>query len=76
MGRSSSRPVSLYPLNQVGVLMARYKVPDRSFINNSLVEAGSIVEYNGDAPGSEWELVEEGSKKEKTSSQKRESGKK
>lgn len=38
--------------------MARYRIPERSYINSSIVEAGEIIEYNGDFPGSEWELIE------------------
>lgn len=28
--------------------MAKYKVLERSFINNAIVEAGEIVEYDGE----------------------------
>ncbi|MEN9709576.1 hypothetical protein [Caudoviricetes sp.] len=34
--------------------MAKYRVKERSFINNSIVEEGEIVEYSG-RPGSNLE---------------------
>lgn len=37
--------------------MPKYKVLAKSFINNSIVEEGDIVEYDG-KPGSNLELVE------------------
>jgi len=36
--------------------MAKYRVLEKSFINNAIVEAGVIVEYAG-KPGSNLELV-------------------
>lgn len=36
--------------------MAQYKVLEKSFIGNSLVEAGAIVEYDGE-PGPNLEAV-------------------
>lgn len=44
--------------------MAQYKVLEKSFINGSLVEAGAIVEYDGEAADN-LELIEE-KKKEAT----------
>jgi len=38
--------------------MAKYKVLEKSFINGSLVEAGAVVDYEGDASGN-LELIEE-----------------
>lgn len=37
--------------------MAQYKVLAKSFINNSIVEEGAIVEYDG-KPGTNLELIE------------------
>lgn len=37
--------------------MPKYKVLAKSFINNSIVEEGDIVDYDG-KPGSNLELVE------------------
>ena len=37
--------------------MPKYKVLAKSFINNSIVEEGDVVEYDG-KPGSSLELVE------------------
>lgn len=37
--------------------MAKYRVLTKSFINNTIVEAGDVVEYDG-KPGSNLELVE------------------
>lgn len=37
--------------------MAKYRVLSKSFINNAIVEAGDVVEYDGE-PGSNLELVE------------------
>lgn len=37
--------------------MAKYRVLARSFINNTIVEAGDVVEYDGKA-GSALELIE------------------
>jgi hypothetical protein len=37
--------------------MAQYKVLAKSFINNSIVEEGAIVDYDG-KPGSNLELIE------------------
>lgn len=37
--------------------MAKYRVLTKSFINNAIVEAGELVEYDG-TPGSNLELVE------------------
>lgn len=42
--------------------MAKYKVLEKSFINNTIVEAGEIVEYTGRA-GSNLELVKGGKSK-------------
>lgn len=36
--------------------MAQYRVLAKSFINNSIVEEGDVVEYDG-KPGSNLELV-------------------
>jgi len=38
--------------------MAKYHVLVKSFINNTIAEAGDVVEYNG-KPGSNLELVAE-----------------
>ena len=38
--------------------MAKYKVLVKSFINNTIVEAGAVVEYDGKA-GSNLELIKE-----------------
>lgn len=38
--------------------MPKYKVLAKSFINNSIVEEGDVVDYDG-KPGSNLELVEE-----------------
>lgn len=38
--------------------MAKYKVLVKSFINNTIVEAGTVVEYDG-KPGSNMEPVKE-----------------
>lgn len=38
--------------------MPKYKVLAKSFINNSIVEEGDIVEYDG-KPGSNLELIED-----------------
>lgn len=40
----------------------RYRVLQKSFINNSIVEEGEIVEYHG-KPGSNLERVDEPTKK-------------
>lgn len=37
--------------------MAKYRTLTKSFINNSIVEAGELVDYDG-KPGSNLELVE------------------
>lgn len=37
--------------------MAKYRTLTKSFINNAIVEAGELVEYDG-TPGSNLELVE------------------
>lgn len=37
--------------------MAKYRVLTKSHINNAIVEAGEVVEYDG-KPGSNLELVE------------------
>lgn len=37
--------------------MAKYRVLTKSYINNSIVEAGELVEFDG-KPGSNLELVE------------------
>lgn len=37
--------------------MAKYRVLTKSFINNTIVEAGALVDYDG-KPGSNLELVE------------------
>jgi hypothetical protein len=37
--------------------MAKYRTLTKSFINNAIVEAGELVEYDG-VPGSNLELVE------------------
>lgn len=37
--------------------MAKYRVLTKSFINNAIVEAGELVDYDG-KPGSNLELVE------------------
>lgn len=41
--------------------MAKFKVLEKSFINNAIVEAGEVVEYDGD-PGPNLELVKEPAK--------------
>lgn len=38
--------------------MAQYRVLAKSFINNSIVEEGDVVEYDG-KPGSNLELVQD-----------------
>lgn len=38
--------------------MAKYRVLEKSFINNTIVEEGAIVEYEGKA-GKNLELVED-----------------
>lgn len=38
--------------------MAKYRVLEKSFINNTIVEVGEIVEYEGRASGN-LELIEE-----------------
>jgi hypothetical protein len=38
--------------------MAKYRTLSKSFINNTIVEAGEIVDYDGKA-GSNLELVED-----------------
>lgn len=38
--------------------MAKYKVLIKSFINNTIVEAGAVVEYDGKA-GSNLELIKD-----------------
>ena len=38
--------------------MAKYQVLERSFINNTIVEEGAIVEYEG-KPGKNLKLVED-----------------
>lgn len=38
--------------------MAKYKVLEKSFINNSLAEEGETVEFDGE-PGPNLELIEE-----------------
>ena len=38
--------------------MAKYRVLERSFINNALLEEGAIVEYDGEV-ASNLELIEE-----------------
>ena len=42
--------------------MARYRVLEKSFINNSVVEAGAEVEYDGE-PSSTLELIDAPKKK-------------
>lgn len=42
--------------------MARYRVLEKSFINNSVVEAGAEVDYEGE-PGRNLELIEPAKKK-------------
>ena len=37
--------------------MAKYKVLAQSFINNTIVEVGEVVEYDG-RPGTNLELIE------------------
>lgn len=37
--------------------MAQYKVLAKSFINNTIVEEGAVVEYDG-KPGTNLELIE------------------
>jgi hypothetical protein len=37
--------------------MAKYRVLTKSFINNAIVEAGDVVDYDG-KPGSNLELIE------------------
>lgn len=37
--------------------MARYRVLDKSFINNTLFEPGAEIDYDGDA-GANLELIE------------------
>jgi hypothetical protein len=39
--------------------MARYRLPARTFFENRIEEAGAIVEYNGNFPGSNWEKIPE-----------------
>lgn len=38
--------------------MAQYRVLTKSYINNSIVEEGAVVEYDG-KPGSNLELIED-----------------
>jgi len=38
--------------------MAQYKVLQKSFINNNIVEEGEIVEYDGN-PGTNLELIKQ-----------------
>ena len=38
--------------------MAKYKVLELSFINNAIVDAGAVIEYDGE-PGPNLELIEE-----------------
>lgn len=48
--------------------MAKYRTLSKSFINNTIVEEGEIVEYDG-KPGSNLELIKEtkgGKKPEET----------
>lgn len=49
--------------------MAKYKVLELSFINNSLIQAGAVVEYSGKA-GKNLELVEDESKGKKQNDEK------
>lgn len=42
--------------------MPKYKVLAKSFINNSIVEEGEVVEYDG-KPGTNLELIEDGKPK-------------
>jgi len=44
--------------------MPQYKVLAKSFINNSIVEEGEIVEYDG-KPGSNLELIDDDKPKSK-----------
>jgi hypothetical protein len=39
--------------------MAQYKVLERSFINNAIVEEGAVVEYDGEASSNLELIVEE-----------------
>lgn len=45
--------------------MARYKVLETSYINDAIIEPGTIVEYQGE-PGANLELVKEDKSKGKT----------
>ena len=38
--------------------MAKYKVLEKSFINNAIVEEGAVVEYDGEASNN-LELIDE-----------------
>lgn len=38
--------------------MAKYKVLEKSFINNAIVEAGEVIEYDGEASNN-LELIDE-----------------
>lgn len=49
--------------------MARYLVLEKSYIGNSLVEAGAEVEFDGDA-GTNLQLIEETPAPKKTSAKK------
>lgn len=44
--------------------MAKYRVLEKSFIGNTIVEAGEVVEYDG-RPGSNLELIEDAPAKPK-----------
>lgn len=44
--------------------MAKYRVLEKSFINNTIAEEGDVVEYDG-KPGKNLELIEEASKASK-----------
>lgn len=37
--------------------MAKYRIPEKSFIDNRIVEAGEVIDYDGENPGSEWKKL-------------------
>lgn len=45
--------------------MAKYRVTERSFINNRLVEAGEIVDYDGEPAGNLEAVKDEAESKAK-----------
>lgn len=38
--------------------MPKYRIPEKSFIHEHIVEAGTIIQYDG-RPGSKWEVIED-----------------